>query len=446
MRQSITKLRAASCRAADFLYRIGSPAVAATNALTLLPADVADAVGLRVWLEDMEAPDGSGNELRNYLRLSLERFRLTMALLPDLPRGARVLELGANPYFMTRLLQRRGFEVTCANWFGAHRGRHGSQTFTTSRTGERLRFDFDHFNAEVDPFPYTDRQFRVVLCCGILELLPTNPTHLLAEIHRVLEPGGRLILTTPNAVRWDTIQRAEAGWPIDAKLSNHGLYGRANREYTIGEVTDLLQDLGYHLEEALTADATPVAERRRISSHANPLNRSDTVFVRARAEDRPRWRYPKWLYEGPPRWQVVQPDMVVGFNDDVQARGLHPLEVLGGAYVRWMGSDPQTTVLVEAPVGSKYIVVEGFGPPHRSCRLMKLTATVANQTLSWTLEPNSSRFRVSAPVDLPPGRAEVRLAADRTWRPCEVGLGNDGRTMSLALSRVAVEPESQLQA
>lgn len=443
LRQAITKLRTASRRAADVLYRMGAPSGAGTPAVPEMPDDVADAVALRVWLEDMGASDGSAKELRDYLRASLDRFRLTMALLPDLPRGARVLELGANPYFLTRLLQRRGIELTCANWFDAGSyGPLGSQTFTTSRTGERLSFEFDHFNAETDPFPYSDGRFRAVLCCGILELLPTNPTHLLAEIHRVLEPGGLLVLTTPNAARWDTIRRVEAGWPVDPKLSNHGVYGRANREYTIGEVTDFLRDLGYHLEEAFTADAAPAPQPPRLPPHANPLNRADTIFVRARAENRARWRYPNWLYDGPARWEVVQPDMAVGFNDDVQARGLHPLDVMAGGYVRWMGGDPYATVLVEARGGPSHLVVEGIAPPPRSCRLMKLTATLAGQTLSWRLEPDSSRFRVSGPVDLPGGPVEVRLACDRTWRPCEIGVSPDERALSVALRRVAVEPDA----
>lgn len=396
-----------------------------------------------MWLEDVESPNDNRRELLDYARGSLQRFRLTMALLPALPRGAPVLEVGANPYFLTRLLQRRGIEPTCTNWFGpgAYSVR-GSQTFTTPRTGARVTFDFDHFNAESDLFPYPTSRFGAVLCCGILELLPSDPTHLLAEVHRVLEPGGLLVLTTPNAVRWETMARIEAGWPIGTKLSNHGLYGRANREYTIGEVSDLLGELGYHLEEAFTADALSRPTLPRLPPGANPLSRGDTIFIRARAEGRARWRYPSWLYNGPAHWKVVQPDVVMGFNDDVQARGLYPLETVAGGPMRWMGNASETVLLVEAPGGDTRLVVSGIAPPPGSCRRIKLSAVVGGQSFSWMIDPDQSRFHLSSPVPLPAGVTEVRLSTDRTWRPSEIGLGSDERSLSIGLCRVAVESEA----
>jgi SAM-dependent methyltransferase len=45
--------------------------------------------------------------------------------------------------------------------------------------------------------PYGDATFDVVVCGEVLEHV-VDTDNLLAEIHRVLAPGGRLILTTPN--------------------------------------------------------------------------------------------------------------------------------------------------------------------------------------------------------------------------------------------------------
>lgn len=45
--------------------------------------------------------------------------------------------------------------------------------------------------------PFTDRVFDFVLCSEVIEHLPA-PRRLLSEIQRVLVPGGRLLLTTPN--------------------------------------------------------------------------------------------------------------------------------------------------------------------------------------------------------------------------------------------------------
>jgi SAM-dependent methyltransferase len=47
--------------------------------------------------------------------------------------------------------------------------------------------------------PYADDEFDAVVCVEAIEHVE-NPFHLLRELRRVLRPGGRLILTTPNVL------------------------------------------------------------------------------------------------------------------------------------------------------------------------------------------------------------------------------------------------------
>ena len=54
------------------------------------------------------------------------------------------------------------------------------------------------FDAEKDRFPYADGYFSTVLCCELVEHLTEDPMHMMAEINRILRPGGHLVLTTPN--------------------------------------------------------------------------------------------------------------------------------------------------------------------------------------------------------------------------------------------------------
>src|SRR5690348_13297383 len=100
-----------------------------------LPPDVADADAVAAFLAEADAFGDQRDEASCYIGNAFERFRTTMAVLPELAAGTPVLELGANPYFATRLLRRRGLAVTCANWFGEGGGAQGVQELVNRRTG-----------------------------------------------------------------------------------------------------------------------------------------------------------------------------------------------------------------------------------------------------------------------------------------------------------------------
>ena len=51
--------------------------------------------------------------------------------------------------------------------------------------------------ASIESIPEPDRSFPAVFCCETVEHVLSPPTAL-SELHRVLAPGGALILTTPN--------------------------------------------------------------------------------------------------------------------------------------------------------------------------------------------------------------------------------------------------------
>jgi SAM-dependent methyltransferase len=71
--------------------------------------------------------------------------------------------------------------------------------------GEAFGYDMpDTTYFEGDTWPVEDDSVDVVLATETLEHVP-NPAGFLAEVHRVLRPGGRLILTVPFAARWHYI-------------------------------------------------------------------------------------------------------------------------------------------------------------------------------------------------------------------------------------------------
>jgi SAM-dependent methyltransferase len=55
-------------------------------------------------------------------------------------------------------------------------------------------------------------EFDIVFCSEVIEHI-TNPQSLMSEFYRVLRPGGKLILTTPNSAFWVYRILAIAGYP-----------------------------------------------------------------------------------------------------------------------------------------------------------------------------------------------------------------------------------------
>lgn len=55
-----------------------------------------------------------------------------------------------------------------------------------------------------EKLPLSDELFDVVVACEIIEHLE-NPRHVVREMHRLLKPGGQIVLSTPNNESWRSI-------------------------------------------------------------------------------------------------------------------------------------------------------------------------------------------------------------------------------------------------
>jgi len=241
-------------------------------------------------------------ELGNYVDDALMRFQATLDYLPTV--GEDVLELGANPYFFTLLMKKfRKFRLELSNFF--HPDPDGKTIYTqiicNEKYGEEHEFSFRQFNVEKQRFPYADASFDGVLFCEILEHLVEDPVAALAEIHRILRPGGWLLLTTPNIASVKNIMRLSHGQNIYDVYSGYGYYGRHNREYTLCEVRDLLSSLGFSVRRIATQQ---IYHRRRRdiikmklqSLFINAKETEDNIFCLAEKTGSCGSVRPPWLY------------------------------------------------------------------------------------------------------------------------------------------------------
>ena len=187
-------------------------------------------------------------------------------------------------------------------------GRRASPIEPSAATKVDAEATYRPVNVEEDRFPYSDESFDVVLFCEVIEHLQTDPVAAIEEIHRVLRPGGRLVLTTPNVARLENVARLVAGANIYDPYSGYGAYGRHNREYTRHELHRLLLYSGFRSIESFSAD---VHEHRADSfvelADLTPLLQSrqpdlgQYLFVTAEKADLEQsGRRPSFLYRSLP--------------------------------------------------------------------------------------------------------------------------------------------------
>lgn len=155
-----------------------------------------------------------------------------------------------------------------------------------------------YFNLEKEAAPYPDATFDGVLLMEVLEHFTADPMFALAELSRVLKPGGFLLLTTPNLASWVALHN----------LINHAspyLYGvfirqgdtdRHNREYTVDEVGKLVTAAGFGVERLAGIPAYPSHDHLPAIPGVDPRDRGDTTFCLCRKEGPVVDRYPDWLY------------------------------------------------------------------------------------------------------------------------------------------------------
>jgi SAM-dependent methyltransferase len=396
-----------------------------------------DVEGIRDYLASFDLFEGNEAEGQSYLSLALRRFLITASLIPPAnPPGAKLLELGANPYFVTLLLDKfRGYELTLANYFGAAgpaSGR-GMQVVTSQRYGERHVFEYDHFNGESDRFPYPDGTFDFVLNCEILEHLPLDPTHYLCECHRVLKPGGTLLLTTPNVLAFQNLWRLGTNRNIFDLYSGYGVYGRHNREYTPSELVDLVKGCGYTVQRVCLEDIYPhhglTRWLKRFRQHWR-----DNLFVVAETHGRPIYNYPVWLYRSMSSLRrVVRPDIVMGENDAVQlGEGWYPLEWLPYA-ARWTSGRAVAYLL--RPENASRLGTE-VSAPSDAPTPATLTVEVGAMRQSFNVRPGDwQELHMPLPADLA-AEVEIRLEIAPIFNPSQSGLSQDNRNLGVLVKRL----------
>ena len=236
---------------------------------------------LRETFQTWDAPGASSAAEHGDAALVLQearRLRVTMSLLDD-TSPARVLEIGTGYLTLAVALRRTfpGARITGVE----HPGR---AYLFGSAYGKRLaeeRIALAAADVVAGGLPFRDAAFDAVLFAEVVEHLPPNAVpDVLRDIARVLAPGGRLIVTTPNLASWtnrELVVRGHSPQQSPARTID-GTFGHL-RLYTMAELVSLLQGAGLHVRRQAFFDQVPVgisALRRVLAAGFAPA----------------RWRWP----------------------------------------------------------------------------------------------------------------------------------------------------------
>jgi SAM-dependent methyltransferase len=244
-----------------------------------------------------------------YVESHLTRLIHTLEIIPVGTAEDRILEMGAYMQITPALKTRLGYgEVR-----GSYLGKVGDFTEREvhSRHGESFACRIDHFNAEMDRYPYSDGFFSTVLCCELLEHLYDDPMHMMAELNRVLKTGGRLVLSTPNICSTRAVGAALLGYHPGlfhqyVRPDKDGAVDpRHAREYAPRDVHALLDAAGFSIVRLETGPylespsldqewVRKLLERHELSNHL----RGDVIYAIGENAGPVKSRYPPELYTG----------------------------------------------------------------------------------------------------------------------------------------------------
>lgn len=164
--------------------------------------------------------------------------------------NARILEYGAIPLLLTAALKELKRNVESLD-IAPHRFSKAIAAFELNVTQCEI---------ETQKVPFHDGSFDAVLFNELFEHLRINPVFTLREVHRVLKPGGRLLLSTPNLRSLRGLRNLifyNQGHAISAsvyeqyeKLEQLGHMGHV-REYTTREVSEFLEHIGFRIDTVI---------------------------------------------------------------------------------------------------------------------------------------------------------------------------------------------------
>ncbi|HET6449335.1 MAG TPA: methyltransferase domain-containing protein [Conexibacter sp.] len=205
------------------------------------------------------------HDVPGYLRASEARYVEALATFLRSARaldGLAMLDVGGFMGAFPLALRRLGVRVTLTERYDYYEGAFDDlRAYLEAEGVEVLDVDMT-MPAELPP----GRRFGLVTCMALLEHLANSPRTLMDNMRAALEPDGQLLIEVPNLAYWPKRLGLLGGATVHPPLAD--VYRAAepftghHREYTEGDVRELLTLSGFELRELVAFNYTPQSPRR----------------------------------------------------------------------------------------------------------------------------------------------------------------------------------------
>jgi SAM-dependent methyltransferase len=235
---------------------------------------------------DPRMPANFPDWIRGSLRSGVGKIRVLRYILEHAASGAtspRILDVGAQFGSLAVYSVKLGCHAAAVDY--------GPAAKIFARVATDLGVDYKECDLGAAPLPFSDNQFDFVTYTDVMEHHSFSPKRVLQEIYRVLVPGGRVIVVTPNHASVYNRLKLLFGGSVNDDFdyffdlcANERIYEGHHREYTRAEMKTALCRTKFQVRECrvIEQDLTSLVHYlRRQRSRAEILPESRDLLLSA---------------------------------------------------------------------------------------------------------------------------------------------------------------------
>ena len=237
----------------------------------------------------------------DYHATHVRRHARTLEILLSQDLGKSMLEVGTSSIIPMALAQLSPEVVVDVTHFDLSMPIKGKMPITFG--SRKLDLKYMAVDLESTPLPTKDATYDSILCSEVLEHLDVDPMFMLAELNRVLKPGGLLVLSTPNSCSTQSLWKLLRGYEPYFYMQYHKDRSpyRHNYEYSKRTLKTVVEAAGFQVEvwTENTFEDPFVEDLERLNGIGYGLDLADmgdNLFVVAKKVSSVVDRYPAVIY------------------------------------------------------------------------------------------------------------------------------------------------------